>query len=268
MRDKKKNKVNKIAVVTGASSGIGKATAEYLAGRGWTVYGLARREIKDEKICGIVCDVTDEVAVGRAFEEIYAKEGRIDALVNNAGMGISGEAEYIPAEKSKKLYELNLIAVSECSRLALPYLKKTKGKIVNVSSIAAIIPIPFQTAYSASKAAVNSFTEALRLEVEPLGVKVCAVMPGDTKTGFTDARDKTDASADYGDRLNGSVKKMEKDERGGKSPVSVAKAIYKNLSRKNPPPLKAVGFEYKAVCFLRKILPERLLLFIVKKIYG
>lgn len=265
---KQGNNVKKVVVVTGASSGIGKATAIYLAERGWTVYGLARREIKGEKFCGIVCDVTDELAVSRAFEEVLAKEGRIDALVNNAGMGISGAAEYIPAEKSKKLYGLNLIAVSECSRLALPYLKQTKGKIVNVSSIAAIIPIPFQTAYSASKAAVNSFTEALRLEVEPFGVKVCAVMPGDTKTGFTAARDKTETSAGYGDRLDGSVKKMEKDERGGKSPVSVAKVIYKNLSRKNPPPLKAVGIEYKAVCFLKKILPERLLLFIVKKLYG
>lgn len=263
-----KKDVKKVAIVTGASSGIGKATAEYLSERGWLVYGIARREINSEKFIGVRCDVADSQAVSLAFKEIFEKEGRIDALVNNAGMGISGAVEYIDEQKTKNLYELNLLALCETCKIALPYLKQSRGIILNTSSVAAVIPIPFQAAYSASKAAVNCWTAALRLEVQPFGVRVCAVMPGDTRTGFTDARDKSEFSSGYGDRLNRSVKKMEKDERGGKPPESVAKVVCKLLGKKNPPLLTAVGWEYKAVVFFKKILPERFVLFLIKKLYA
>lgn len=289
----------KVAVITGASSGIGKATAEYLAKRGFKVFGLARREIKSDYINGVLCDVTDGARVSRVLSDIFAENGRIDCFINNAGMGISGAVEQITQAESDKLYNLNFRAVAECSRLVLPYLKQSKGVLINISSIAAIIPIPFQTAYSASKAAINSFTQALRLEVKPFGVRVAAIMPGDTKTGFTDARKKignetVNESAnqisdkigdkntenrktvdigcnncdDYSARLNRSVEKMEKDERGGKSPESVAKVVYKTINKKNPPALKAVGFSYKLVAFLSKILPNRFMLYIVSKLYG
>lgn len=298
--NKKEYKINgeKVAVITGASSGIGKATAEYLAKRGFKVYGLARREIKSDLFRGVVCDVTIGENVDKVLKSIYAENGSVDCFINNAGMGISGAAEYIAQEKSDKLYNLNFRAAAECARLALPYLKESKGVLINISSIAAIIPIPFQTAYSASKAAINSFTQALRLEVKPFGVRVAAIMPGDTKTGFTDAREKigekicekgnekspeiengvADFSSelnkqeknadDYTARLNRSVEKMEKDERGGKSPESVAKTVYKTINQKNPPALKAVGFSYKLVAFLAKILPNRFMLYIVGKLYG
>lgn len=131
-----------------------------------------------------------------------------------------------------------------------------------------MVPIPYQAAYSASKAAINSFTMALRLEVKSSGVRVCAVMPGDTKTGFTDARLKTQSDSGYGDRVKKSVERMEHDERNGKSPVSVAKVAYKLFGRKNPPALVSVGFSYKTVAFLAKILPNRLMLYIVGKLYG
>ena len=285
----------KVVVITGASSGIGKATAEYLAKRGFKVFGLARREIKSDYINGVVCDVTDGARVSQVLRDIFAENGRIDCFINNAGMGISGAVEQITQAESDKLYNLNFRAVAECSRLALPYLRQSKGVLINISSIAAIIPIPFQTAYSASKAAINSFTQALRLEVKPFGVRVAAIMPGDTKTGFTDARkkicdetvnknadkigDKTaekrktadngcNNCGDYSARLNRSVEKMEKDERGGKSPESVAKVVYKTINKKNPPALKAVGFSYKLVAFLSKILPNRFMLYIVSKLYG
>lgn len=263
----------KVVVITGASSGIGKATAEYLAKRGFKVYGMARREIKSDLINGVVCDVTDGEKVKSVLAAVFAENGRIDCFINNAGTGISGAVEYIEEAENDKLYNLNFRAVCECSRLALPYLKKSKGILINISSIAAIIPIPFQTAYSASKAAVNMFSQALRLEVKPLGVRVAAVMPGDTKTGFTYARVKfeqnpSDGFGDYAARLNRSVKKMEKDERTGKSPESVAKVVYKTINKKNPPALKAVGFSYKLIAFLSKVLPNRFVLYIAGKLYG
>ena len=260
---------NKIVVVTGASSGIGMATAKYFAERGNKVYGLSRRGTSDGSFVGVQCDVTDFAAVAAVFADIAAADGQIDVLVNNAGMGISGAVEHIPCEQTDKLFRLNTLAVTECTRLALPYLKQSKGVVVNVSSVAAVVPIPYQTAYSCSKAAINMFTEALRLELKGSGVRVCAVMPGDTKTGFTDAREKNaDEKGGYEGKLNKSVKRMERDERNGREPTSVAKVIYKVADKRNPPPLCAVGAEYKLVCWLVKHLPTRFMLWVVGKLYG
>ena len=260
-------KSKKIIVITGASSGIGRATARYFTEKGCKVYGLSRRTVEDS-FESISCDVTDRSAVAAVLKSIFEKEGRIDCFFNNAGMGISGAAEYVSAEENEKLFRLNLFAVVECAKLALPYLKMSGGTLINTSSIAAVVPIPYQAAYSASKAAINSFSMALRLELKGTGVKVVAVMPGDTKTGFTDARLKTEKSVGYGDKIDKSVARMEKDERNGKDPSSVAKVVYRVFCRKNPPALISVGFQYKLVSFLAKILPNRLMLKIVGKLYG
>lgn len=263
----KKSQSGKVVVITGASSGIGRAAAVYFTQKGCKVYGFSRRTV-DDVFESISCDVTDADAVARALETVYKNEGRIDCFFNNAGMGISGAVEYISKEENDKLFRLNLLAAMNCAKQALPYLKQSKGTLINTSSIAAVVPIPYQTAYSASKAAINSFTMALRLEVKGSGVRVCAVMPGDTKTGFTDARLKTQTDGGYGDKIQKSVERMERDERNGKSSVSVAKVAYKLFCRKNPPALVSVGFSYKAVSLLAKILPNRLMLYIVGKLYG
>lgn len=263
------NMKNKIVVITGASSGIGLATAQYFAQKGNKVYGLSRRGTSDGSFVGVQCDVTDYAAVAETYNQIMQAEGRIDVLVNNAGMGISGAAEHIPSEQTEKLFKLNTLAVVECTRLAVPYLKQSKGAVVFVSSVAAVVPIPFQTAYSMSKSAINMFAEALRLELRGSGVRVCAVMPGDTKTGFTAAREKTvDEQGGYEGKLGKSVSRMERDETHGRSPLTVAKAIYKLSCKRNPPPLSAVGLEYKLVCWLVKWLPTRFMLWIVGKLYG
>lgn len=259
---------NRTIVITGASSGIGKVTAEYLAKKGYKVYGLSRRGVPSNIFTALSCDVTDNVAFEQVIKNIYKKEGEIFCLINNAGTGISGAVEHIPCEKTIKLMQVNLQAVMECSRIVIPYLKKSHGKIINVSSVAAVVPIPFQTAYSVSKAGVNMFTQALRLELKNSGIRVCAVMPGDTKTGFTDAREKIECDKGYENNLYRSVSRMEKDEQNGKNPVSVAKAINKLLQKNNPPAVTIVGFSYKAVVFLAKILPQRLMAFIVGKLYG
>lgn len=260
-------KDKKIVVITGASSGIGLAEAKYFTAKGCTVYGLARRTVNEGFTC-ISCDVTDESSVSRALDFIFSVDGKIDCFINNAGMGISGAVEYIPHEQTEKLMDVNLLASVSCAKLALPYLKKSKGILINTSSIAAIVPIPYQAAYSASKAAINAFTVALKNEVKGFGVRVCAVMPGDTKTGFTAAREKTNEDGGYGEKIKKSVGRMERDERNGKSPETVAKVAYKLFKRKNPPALASVGFSYKLVAFLAKILPSRLLVYVVGKLYG
>ena len=259
--------MKKVVVITGASSGIGKATANYLTDKGYIVYGLSRR-IVDDNFNSIKCDVTKRVEIEKVFKDIYIKEGHIDVLVNNAGMGISGAVEYIDNDKTKDLFNLNTLAYFDTCQLVIPYLRKTKGHIINISSIAAIIPIPYQTAYSASKAAINLFSLSLRLELKDSGIKVSAIMPGDTKTGFTSARIKNNNKDGYGNKLSKSVRRMEHDEQNGKSPLTVSKQIEKIILSNNPKALISVGFEYKLVYFLSKILPNRLLLFIVNKIYN
>ena len=259
--------MKKVVVITGASSGIGKATANYLTDKGYIVYGLSRR-IVDDNFNSIKCDVTKRVEIEKVFKDIYIKEGHIDVLVNNAGMGISGAVEYIDNDKTKDLFNLNTLAYFDTCQLVIPYLRKTKGHIINISSIAAIIPIPYQTAYSASKAAINLFSLSLRLELKDSDIKVSAIMPGDTKTGFTSARIKNNNDDGYGNKLSKSVKRMEHDEQNGKSPLTVSKEIEKIILSNNPKALISVGFEYKLVYFLSKILPNRLLLFIVNKIYN
>lgn len=264
----KKLKEKKVVVITGASSGIGLATTRMLLKQGYTVYGLDRNAGTGE-FETLICDLTNYERTSECFEQIYQKEGKIDVLVNNAGMGISGAVEHLSMELNHKLFNVNMFATINCSKLIVPYFKKNGGgKIVNTSSLAGIIPLPFQTAYSMSKAAINSFTMSLGMELATLNIKVCAVMPGDTNTGFTANRQKENESEGYGTRLQKSVNKMEKDETHGASPEKVAKVLCKQINRKNPPAIVSVGFSSKLVSFLQKVLPRRLMLKIVKKIYG
>ena len=257
-----------MVIVTGASSGIGLALSNMLTEKGYTVYGLSLDKYNG-KFESLECDVTNYNRVKECFEYIFQKEGKIDVLVNNAGMGISGAVEHLDMKANEKLFNVNMMATINASKMIIPYFKECGGgKIVCTSSIAGVIPLPFQTAYSMSKAAINSFIMSLRLEVAPLNIKVCGVMPGDAKTGFTKAREKQELSDGYGDRLNKSVKKMEKDETNGLTAEQVAKVLFKQIKRKNPPALVSAGFSYKLVNLLQKILPRRLMLYIVKKIYG
>ena len=183
--------MNKTAIVTGGTSGIGKAAALALKKDGWTVYELSRRLTGTEGINHITADITDESGVAAAVEQVVSAEGHIDLVVNNAGFGISGAVEFTDTEDAKRLFDTDFFGMVRINRLIIPIMRKQGGgKIINISSVAAPIPIPFQTYYSAAKAAVNSYTMALANEVRPFKIGVCAVQPGDIKTGFTSARQK------------------------------------------------------------------------------
>ena len=140
--------------------------------------------------------------------------------------------------------------------------------IINISSVAGLLPIPFQAMYSMSKAAVISFSDALRNELRPYGVRVTSILPGDTKTGFTDSREKSEDLAGYGDRINRSVSKMERDERNGVSPYKVAKKIIKVSKKKNPNTYYVVGFSYSLLIFLSRILPKRFTNWLIYRLYA
>lgn len=258
-----------VAIITGASSGIGLATARYLSQKGYKIYGISRTLVQNEPFESIVCDITNYDAFQQAVDYVLSKEGKIDALINNAGMGISGAIEYSPTDDIRKIFDVNILAmINACKCVAKPMRMQKSGRIINIGSVAGQIPIPFQTCYSATKSAVQMFSLAFGLEVKNFGIYVSCVMPGDTKTGFTASRVKSETDEGYDDRITKSVAKMERDERAGKSPESVSGVIYRLLTSKNPPPCKTVGFTYKLIILLEKLLPTRLMLWVVKKLYG
>ena len=262
--------MKKIAIVTGGSGGIGRCTAAALHRAGCTVYELSRREKPAEGIVHLNADVTDEAQVRAAVEEVLRREGRIDILVNNAGFGISGAAELTDSRDAHAQLELNLYGMDNATRAVLPAMRKQgSGRIVCMSSIAGILPIPFQLWYSVSKAAINAYVLALQNEVRPFGITVCAIMPGDIASGFTDARVKSDAGDDiYAGRIERSVKVMEKDERGGMSPEFAGNYVAKIALRERSKPLVALGTPYKAAAVAAKLLPRRFSNWAIGRIYA
>ncbi len=249
----------KVAVISGASSGIGRALVAEMKQKGYQVYDLSRSGASGADAIHIKTDVTDENAVKEAFLKISAREGHIDRLILSAGYGISGAAEFTDSADALRQMQVNFHGVHLCIKYAMPLLRAGKGRIVGVSSAAAVFPIPFQSFYSASKAAVNSFLLALRNEVKCFGVDVTCVMPGDVATGFTDARKKEYAGEEvYGGRIAPSVAVMEKDEKGGMHPEYVARVIAKICEKRHTRPLYTIGISYKFLMVLGKLIGKTL----------
>lgn len=249
--------MNKVAVVTGGSSGIGKQTAKLFADKGYTVYEFSRSGKAEGVIRHITADVTDEEQVKAAFEQVFSEMGRIDLLINNAGMGISGAVEFTELSEAKRIFDVNFFGVFLCVKESIKYLRETpNSQIINISSVAATFSIPYQSFYSATKAAQNSLTLALSSELRPFGIRVNAVMPGDVKTGFTSARKKSEAGSEvYGNSIKSAVGIMEKDELGGMYPEKIAKIIYKVSQKKCTGKLFTAGGKYKVFVFISKFLP-------------
>ena len=260
----------KICVITGGTSGIGKCTAEAMAQKGYTVYELSRRAEGLPGMFHIPTDVTDPDACQRAIDEVVSQAGRIDVMINNAGFGISGAIEFTPVEQAKRQFDVNFFGMVNMNRAVIPIMRQAgRGRIVNLSSVAAPVPIPFQTYYSASKAAINSYTMALGNELRPFGITVCAVMPGDIHTGFTAARHKVGQGDEiYAGRISRSVKRMEHDEQTGMDPAKAGAFVGKVALKTGHKPLYTIGFAYKAAVLLTKILPARALNWLIGKIYA
>lgn len=257
----------KVAVITGASGGIGKETAVLLKNE-YRVYDFSRSGKNEDGIFHTDADVSSEESVKAAFCALSEKEEKIDLLICNAGYGIAGAAEFTDFADAKRQMDVNFFGVFLAVKYALPLLRKAKGRIVAVSSAAAFFPIPFQSFYSASKAAVNSFICALRNEVHHFGITVTAVMPGDTKTGFTASRTKAFAGEDvYGGRIAPSIAVMEKDEESGMAASSVAKTVVRIAKKKYVRPLYTIGLTYKLFSIAKKILGETLVCRLIGILY-
>jgi len=258
-----------VVLITGGSSGIGLETAKLFAkNKECVVYVLNRSEVNIKNINWIKCDLSNSNDIADAINEITIKENKkINLLINNAGMGISGAVEYHSEDEIRKIFDVNLIGLINMTKLCLPFMSKG-DKIINISSVAGPISIPFQTMYSVTKAGVLAFSNGLRNELRPLGIKVTSILPGDTKTGFTSSRVKSVDNGRYGDHISKSVSKMEKDESSGVPAIRVAKKIFKVSKKKNQNTYYVVGLSYRFLVFLSRILPKRFVNWIIFKIYG
>lgn len=270
----------KVVLVTGASSGIGRSIAELLKDKGYKVYGTSRKPQSEKNsavtdgsgfIRMLQMDVCSEESIKKVIAQILETEGTIDIVINNAGMGIAGSVEDTSPEEVYSQINTNFFGVHRVIRQVAPVMRKQKnGLIVNISSVAAQFPIPFQSMYCASKVAIEAMSEALRTELKPFCVKVSIIEPGDIKTGFTDSRafvvDANENSV-YRDDFKKSLSVMIKDETNGPEPIVVAKQLYRILGKRNPPIKVIVGFQYKIFVFLKRLLPAKLVSYVISKMY-
>lgn len=261
--------MSKVAVITGSTSGIGRCCAEKFLREGFIVFGLQHSATVPDGVRAILVDVTDADAVSAAVAQVVREAGRIDVLVNNAGFGISGAVEFTELADARRQFDVNVFGMVAVTQAVLPYMRENRsGTVVNLSSVAGILSIPFQAFYSASKSAINALTLALANEVRPYGIRVCALMPGDVKTGFTQARKKDVRGEEAYPALARSVRMMEHDEQTGMRPEVLAARVYRLATARSPKPLSSCGLSYRFFAVLQKLLPVRLCNRLVGKLYA
>ncbi|MCL2126466.1 MAG: SDR family NAD(P)-dependent oxidoreductase [Oscillospiraceae bacterium] len=270
-----KFRYGKYVLLTGGSSGIGLATADLFATNGYVVYAGSRDPSLDVRpfpgggeVRPFKIDVRDEASVKEAVGAILS-EADIGIVVHCAGMGIACPAEDFPADAVDRQIDTNFLGVLRVNSQVLPHLRERgNGLCVTTGSVAGMFPVPFQSHYCSSKAALDLYSAALRMELRDFAVRASLLMPGDTSTGFTSARTYViDDSSVYYETCLKAVKKMEKDEVEGKQPITAARAIFKLCNAKNPPARRIVGFDYKALAFLSRLLPYWLVEYILRKMY-
>jgi len=261
--------------LTGGSSGIGLATAELFASAGHTVFSASRHPAEAARgfpgggeIRPVALDVRDRASVESASARVLA-QADIGIVVHCAGLGIACAGEDYPQDAVGNLMETNFFGVLRVNNSFLPHLRRRgRGLCVIIGSVAGVVPIPFQSHYCASKAALDLYSATLRMELREYGVRACLVMPGDTNTGFTGARKyEIGETSPYYDACIKAVQRMEKDETQGRQPVSVARAVMKLSEQRNPPARTIVGLDYKLLIFLRRFLPDRLVEMILRAMY-
>lgn len=178
--------MKKVVLISGASSGLGEALAVLLAQKGYVVYGTSRKPTTESRFTMLRMDVQDEASVQAAVAQIIAEQGKIDILINNAGVGIAGPLEVMSVKDIQQAFDTNVFGLIRATQAVLPHMRQAHtGKIINISSIAAEVALPYRAVYSATKAAVDRITEALRLEVGRFGIQATAIQCGDIQTSIT-----------------------------------------------------------------------------------
>lgn len=255
--------MSKVILITGGSSGIGKSIGEFLHKKGFKVYGTSRNpeNIKNSVFSLVALDVRNVESIQSAISEIIQKEGKIDIVVNNAGVGITGPLEEIPTSEIKNNFETNFFGPIEVMKAVLPHMRSQKsGLIINITSIAAYMGLPYRSIYSASKGALELITEALRMEVKDFGIHIANVAPGDFATNIASGRFHAPLikGSAYEIPYGNTLKIMDEHVDLGSNPDEMALAIFKIIETPVPKIHYKVGvFMQKFSIVLKRILPDK-----------
>lgn len=250
-----------IALVTGASSGIGLVTAQSLVRAGYRVFGTSRKAVQSPSagITMLVCDVTDEASVKRLVDDVVLQAGRIDLVINNAGVGLLGAAEESTIEQAQRLFDVNVFGVARVVNAVLPVMRNQRsGRIVNMSSILGLIPSPFNAYYASTKHAIEGYSESVDHEVRRFGIRVVVVEPGVTRTAFEENLSRVDRPmAIYAEDRSRSEGLMRQWVDAGDAPQVVADTVVKAATDAKPRLRYSAGKQSHQVRTLRRYLPER-----------
>jgi NAD(P)-dependent dehydrogenase (short-subunit alcohol dehydrogenase family) len=255
--------MGKVILITGGSSGIGKSIGEFLHEKGYTVFGTSRNpgKVQGSVFPLVALDVRDAATIKSAVAEVIAKAGTIDVLVNNAGVGITGPIEEIPTEEMRNNFETNLFGPIEVMKAVLPHMRAQKsGLIINVTSIAGYMGLPYRGIYSASKGALELITEALRMEVKGFGITITSVAPGDFATNIASGRYHAPLvkGSPYEAPYGATLETMNTHVDTGSNPLMMAEAVYGIMKTPNPDVHYKVGaFMQKFSIVLKRILPDK-----------
>ena len=254
--------MSKVVLITGGSSGIGKSIGEFLHQKGFVVYGTSRNP---EKITNsifplVALDVRDKQSIVKCVDEVIQKSGRLDIVINNAGVGITGPIEEIPTEEIRNNFETNLFGPIEVMKAVLPQMREQKsGLIINITSIAGYMGLPYRGIYSASKGALELITEALRMEVKSFGIQITNVAPGDFATNIAAGRYHAPVlkGSAYEVPYGNTLKEMDSHVDSGSNPNEMAEAIFAIIQTDKPKVHYKVGaFMQKFSIVLKRILPD------------
>jgi len=239
---------------------------------GFFVYCLSRTAPSHEDIDDalmfkhIECDLSSEMSIQKACETVRKEAERIDVLVNNAGVGVGGSVEHMTIDNAKRIIDINFLGVVIVTSALLPMIRESRGRIVNMSSMGGVFALPYQALYSATKAAVISFSDALRNELRPFGVRVMQVLPADVKTGFSRIKNIDDGV--YAENVAKSIATMERDEQNGMTPRFVARKTYRAMRRRRMPQQRVIGRGFGLLLFIMRFMPKRFVNWVVFKMYG
>lgn len=248
---------NKIVVITGTSSGIGSATAKLFSKKGYTVYGLSRRKMDAKDFSEIQADVNDDESVKKAFAEVISKHGRIDVLVNNAGFAILGAAEESSIAQVKSMFETNFFGAIRATNATLPTMRAQRsGRILHTSSLVGFVPAPYMTFYSASKHALEGYSESLDHEVRGFGIRSVLIEPGFMKTSINSHQIEPDLPiTDYAQKRENFGRLVEKGIASAPAPELVAEKFLEAAEALTPKLRYPVGKDAVRTTPLRKFAP-------------
>lgn len=256
--------MNKVVLITGGSSGIGKSVGEFLHHKGFVVYGTSRNpeRVLNSVFPLVALDVRNTESIQAAIAKIIAVTGRLDVVINNAGVGITGPLEEIPTSEIKNNFETNFFGPIEVMKAALPQMRQQKsGLIINVTSIAGYMGLPYRSVYSASKGALELITEALNMEVKSFGINITNVAPGDFATNIASGRFHAPLikGSAYEIPYTKTLAMMDEHVDSGSNPNEMALAIYNIIQAKNPKVHYKVGaFMQKFSIVLKRLLPDKI----------